>query len=185
MTIVIARRTVQRKPRRWRTGARKPEARPNGDARARKKAGYAFISYSSENRVQADAVRDLLREEQTACWMAPYDIPAGSKYAYEINNALENCACLVLLLSEAAQNSPFVEREVELAMAYRKSIVAIALEEMQLNPGFKFYLGEEQLVPVRKIDARTPELRKVLERVRRLTAGGGDRLLGSTGEAGF
>ena len=46
-----------------------------------------------------------------------------AKYAYIINDALESCSCLLLLLTNNSQNSQFVEKEVERAVAYKKSII--------------------------------------------------------------
>lgn len=130
------------------------------------KKPYAFISYSSQNQKMADAVRLLFIEKEITCWMAPYDIPAGSKYAYVINDALENCACLVLLLSRASQESQFVEREVERAISYKKPIVPIQLEEMKLNSGFKFYLGESQIIALPDIQMDSAELNRVVNGIR-------------------
>lgn len=83
------------------------------------KDNYVFISYSSKNQQMADSVRLLLKENNIACWIAPYDIPAGSRYAYVINDALEKCSCLLLLLTNASQMSQFVEREIERAITYK------------------------------------------------------------------
>lgn len=44
--------------------------------------------------------------------MAPYDIPAGNKYAAVITAALKECACIVLLLTEASQASEWVDRRL-------------------------------------------------------------------------
>lgn len=38
--------------------------------------GYAFISYSSSNQKEADAMRELFKKNNIGVWMAPYDIPA-------------------------------------------------------------------------------------------------------------
>lgn len=40
--------------------------------------GYAFISYSSKHQDTANATRELFIKKGIDCWMAPYDIPAGS-----------------------------------------------------------------------------------------------------------
>lgn len=130
---------------------------------------YAFISYSSKNQLKADSMRQLLKQNKILCWMAPYDIPAGSKYAHVINDALENCACLVLLLSNESQNSQFVGKEVERAITYRKPIVTMQLEDMILNSGFKFYLGDGQIVAVHEIDSDTEEMRKIINGIRGFT----------------
>lgn len=130
------------------------------------KEKYAFISYSSKNQQMADSVRMLFQEMGIPCWMAPYDIPAGSKYAFVINDALENCACLVLLLTNASQESQFVEREIERAITYGKPIIPMQLEHLQLNSGFKFYIGNSQIIAVPEIRADAPEFRKVLAGIR-------------------
>jgi len=131
-------------------------------------SNYVFISYSSKNQSEAESTRALLRESGIRTWMAPYDIPAGSKYAFVINDAIEKCACVLLLLTEDSQSSQFVEREVERAVAYNKTIVSMQLDNCTLNSGFRYYLGNEQIVPVREIDADNPAVQKVIEGVRAL-----------------
>lgn len=127
---------------------------------------YVFISYSSKDQQMADSVRLLFIEKGIPCWMAPYDIPAGSKYAYVINDALENCSCLVLLLTNASQESQFVEREIERAITYKKPIIPMQLEDIQLNSGFKFYIGNSQIIAVPNIKADAPEFNMVISGVR-------------------
>lgn len=126
------------------------------------KNNYVFISYSSKNQQVADSVRLLLIEHGVSCWMAPYDIPAGSRYAYVINDALENCSCLLLLLTNASQTSQFVEREIERAITYKKPILPMQLEDLELNSGFKFYIGNSQIIAVPEIRGDSPEFKKIL-----------------------
>ena len=122
-----------------------------------------FISYSSEDQSFAEATRALLREEGIHTWMAPYDIPPGSKYAFVINDAIEGCACVLLLLTAKSQASQFVEREVERAIANNKTIVSMHLDNSALNSGFKYFLGSGQIVPVKSIDKSSPAIQKILK----------------------
>ena len=126
------------------------------------KKNYVFISYSSKNQQMADSIRLLFEENNISCWMAPYDIPADSKYAYVINDALENCSCLLLLLTSASQMSQFVEREIEKAITYKKPILPMQLEDLELNSGFKFYIGNSQIIAVPEIRADAQEFRRIL-----------------------
>ena len=126
------------------------------------KNNYVFISYSSKNQQMADSVRLLLKENNISCWMAPYDIPAGSRYAYVINDALEKCSCLLLLLTNASQMSQFVEREIERAITYKKPILPMQLEDLELNSGFKFYIGNSQIIAVPEIRGDSPEFCRIL-----------------------
>ena len=75
--------------------------------------GYVFISYSTQNLSCADTFREIFKEEGIDTWMAPYDIPAGSKYAQVISRAIKECSCFLLLLTNAAQESTWVAKEVE------------------------------------------------------------------------
>ncbi len=130
------------------------------------KGKYVFISYSSKHQQMADSVRHLFVEEGIDCWMAPYDIPAGSSYARVINDAIENCSCFVLLLTDASQNSQFVEKEVERAISYRKVVIPVQLEDLILNSEFKFYIGNCQIIAVHSIDRDSNEIRRVIEGIK-------------------
>ena len=127
--------------------------------------GYAFISYSSQNKSSADAIKNLFAKNHIDTWMAPNDIPVGSKYAQVINRALKDCACLVLLLTNASQNSMWVAKEVERAINYKKVIIPIQLEELVLHEEFEFYISTDQLVVVNKIEESSTEFRNILRSV--------------------
>ncbi|MBE6636736.1 MAG: toll/interleukin-1 receptor domain-containing protein [Ruminococcaceae bacterium] len=124
---------------------------------------YVFISYGSEDLAFAEATRALLYQNNITTWMAPYDIPAGSKYAYVINDAIESCACMLLLLSANSQASQFVECELERAVSYNKTVVSMHIDNCVLNSGFKFFLGKAQIIPVKTLDANSPAVQKVIQ----------------------
>lgn len=121
--------------------------------------GYAFISYSTKNQKTADAMRDLLKESGIKTWMAPGDIPAGSKYAKVINRAVKDCACFILVLSEDSQNSVWVAKEVERAVNYRKPIIPIQIEDVVLNDEFELYISTDQVVMIKEIKKIIASLR--------------------------
>lgn len=127
--------------------------------------GYAFISYSTKNQVCADSVRELFRKNSIETWMAPGDIPAGSRYAMVINRAIKDCSCFVLLLTDDSQNSVWVSREVERAVNYRKAVITIRLEDVVLNDEFELYISTDQVVAMNKIDENSEEAQKVLAAV--------------------
>lgn len=124
---------------------------------------YVFISYSTKNQLEADALRQLLIDNGIATWMAPGDIPAGSKYAQVISKAVKNCACFVLLLSENAQNSIWVAKETERAVNYRKPIIPVQIEAVKQNEEFEMYISTDQIVAVPKIDNSSPEIKKLIQ----------------------
>lgn len=131
--------------------------------------GYAFISYSSKNQTEADATRRLFAQNGIQTWMAPNDIPAGSKYAAVIVDALKKCSCLVLLLTKESQESPWVEKEVERAISYGKSVITIQSNGLVLNNCYEYYLCNQQIVYVKRISENSEGIQKVLNAVIALT----------------
>ena len=119
---------------------------------------YVFISYSTKDQAAAEAMREFLAGNGIRTWMAPHDIPAGSKYAQVINQALRDCACLVLMLTNESQSSIWVAKEVERAIHYKKTVMPLQLEELVLNDEFEFYISSDQIVPVKRIDGSSPAL---------------------------
>ncbi len=124
--------------------------------------GYAFISYCSRQQKDADSLRLLLHQHHIDTWMAPYDIPEGSAYADVINSAIANAACVVLLLTTDTQSSVYVDKEVERALHYRKTIAPIQLDHVVLNDSFAFYLCNQQIVMVPALDASLPEMQRLI-----------------------
>ena len=130
--------------------------------------GYAFISYSSRNLDDAMTLRRFLAKRGVDTWMAPGDIPAGSTYAGVITRAIKGAECLVLLLTDDSQNSKWVDKEVERALTYGKAVIPVALGDMTLNDNFEFYLGNQQIIPVRHIGDDNKELLKIIDQIIKL-----------------
>lgn len=119
--------------------------------------GYAFISYSTKDKDIANEIKNLFNENDIDTWIAPNNIPAGSKYAEVINKAVKNCSCLVLLLTNNSQSSMWVAKEVERAINYKKVIVPIQLESVELNDEFEMYISTDQIIPIQPMDIFTNE----------------------------
>ena len=103
-----------------------------------------FISYSSKDQPQAEAVRNVIEQNGISCWMAPRDIPGGSNYTKEIPTAIRGCQAFVLMLSQNAQNSPWVLKELDSAVNNGKIILPFQLEDITLTDEFNFLLTGAQ-----------------------------------------
>ena len=103
-----------------------------------------FISYSTKDQLQAEAVRNVIEQNGITCWMAPRDIPGGSNYTKEIPHAIRDCQAFVLMLSQNAQNSPWVLKELDRAVNEGKIILPFQLEDITLNDEFNFLLTGAQ-----------------------------------------
>lgn len=103
-----------------------------------------FISYSSKELSQAQAVRSVLEQNGISCWMAPGDIPGGSNYTREIPLAIRACQAFVLILSSNAQASQWVLKELDTAVSNCKIILPFQLEDISLTDEFNFLLTGAQ-----------------------------------------
>lgn len=130
--------------------------------------GYALISYSTKNQLAADTVCSLLKSNGIRVWMAPADIPAGDRYGRIINQAIKKASCVILILTEDAQHSIWVPKELERAVSYGKTIIPLQLEDIILNDEFSLYISSYQFVPVQKIDEDSDAIQKLLLAAKRL-----------------
>ncbi len=124
---------------------------------------YTFISYSTKNQVEADTILKILKDSGFETWMAPWNIPVGEKYASVINQAIRNCTCFLLLLSDASQNSTWVAKEVERAINYGKFIIPIKLDNVVLNDEFEFYISNAHLISLPKVELDCAEMKQILK----------------------
>ncbi len=127
-----------------------------------KNIGYVFISYSSKNEDIANTFRKILDKNGIPSWMAPMDIPVGSSYMEMIDRAISGCSCLLLLLTDSAQQSQWIEKEVVSAIDSKKVIIPVQLEDLVLNHRFKFALGNTQFIRIPKVDENSSDIKTIL-----------------------
>lgn len=101
----------------------------------------AFISYASADRDKAEAICQSLESRGFRCWIAPRDLRAGREYGEEIIYGIGSSRCLVLVLSESANESTFVRREVERAVSKRKPVFPVRIEEVMPSPGLELFVS--------------------------------------------
>lgn len=73
------------------------------------------LSYSTEDQAFAEKLHADLQSKGVSCWFAPHDLKFGDKLRTQIYEAIQKKDKLLLVLSEHAVKSDWVEREVELA----------------------------------------------------------------------
>ena len=130
-----------------------------------------FISYSSKDERYIKKMTQMLEKMGITYWIAPDMIPAGSNYAREIPSAIQNCDIFLLVLSKASQQSIWVEKEIDSASYYRKTIVPFQIDDSPMTDMFRFYLNNVQTIYCanRPKDA-IEELKQRLRTLLKLTA---------------
>src|SRR5688500_20345617 len=105
----------------------------------------AFISFATEDREKAEAICDSLERRGFVCWIAPRDVRSGREYADEIIGGIERSACVVLVLSAAANASVFVDREIERAFSKKKPVFPVRIEEVAPSPSLELRSEERRV----------------------------------------
>ena len=103
-----------------------------------------FISYSSAETETAYMVKGILEKNGIGCWMGADSIDFGKDFALEIAKGISECEVLVLLLSEQAQKSPWVQKEVKMAISKEKIVIPFAIEKCDLTEAFSYVLSDIQ-----------------------------------------
>ncbi len=109
---------------------------------------YWFISHSSKDIKIIEQLINILKNCGILYWKAPEMIPAGSNYAREIPKAIKDCNIFLFVVSEASQNSIWVEKEVDIAINYRKKVIPVRIDEISLNDMYRFYLNNIQTIDI-------------------------------------
>lgn len=105
-----------------------------------------FLSHSSKDAAIAGQICEQLEKNGIKCFIAPRDIRPGKEYAEEIINGIDNSAAMVLLMSQSANGSPHVLREVEHAVSGGTPILVYKIEEVALSKSMEYFLMTHQWV---------------------------------------
>jgi TIR domain/LCCL domain len=123
-------------------------------------AKTAFISYASEDESVASTISAYLEQSGVSCWIASRDVRPGADYGAEIIDAIEASASLVLVLSEHANSSEFVKREVERAVSKGKPIFPVRVREVVPSKSLELFISSAEW-----IDAWQPPIEQYLGRL--------------------
>ncbi len=80
------------------------------------------LSYATEDQAFAEKLHADLQSQGVSCWFAPHDLKIGDKTREKIYEAIQKKDKLLLILSEHAVTSDWVEREVELAFERERQL---------------------------------------------------------------
>ncbi len=100
-----------------------------------------FISYSSNDKIVADAVVSALENRGIRCWYAPRDIKAGTDWGESITNAISDCALMLLIFSESSNRSKRVLDEIYYSISEGKTILPFRIENLDPSGAMRLHLS--------------------------------------------
>ena len=98
-----------------------------------------YICYDERDLDTAKYVCDELEDRGLDCWLKNRD--AGVDHMVdEIMQAIKKSKAMVLLYSKNSKQSNFVNNEVDIAFAEKRSILVYQIDESKLDGGLEFFL---------------------------------------------
>ena len=119
-----------------------------------------FISYSSKDRLAADAACAVLEAKGISCWIAPRDIVPGENWSASIPGAIAAARVFLLIFSNNANASEQVGREVDIAANRRLTIIPFRIENTLPEKSLEYFLNTRHW-----LDAFTPPLEQHLSKL--------------------
>jgi len=119
-----------------------------------------FISYSTKDKLVADAACARLETAGVRCWIAPRDILPSAEWGEAIVDAITSCRVMILIFSRNANESPQISREVERAVNKGVALLPVRIEDIAPTKSLEYFIGT-----VHWLDALTPPLESHLERL--------------------
>ncbi len=98
-----------------------------------------FISYSQTDLVFVEKLENFLIENQHKVWRDQKSVKGGQNWPKVIGEAIASNDLVLLVWTNSAKNSHFVEFEWTTAVALRKTIVPYLLDDTPLPPSLSTY----------------------------------------------
>ena len=107
---------------------------------------HIFVSHSSKNTKDIHHLVQGLQEEGLEHWIASRDIQPGAGWATSIMNAIESSNVILLLLSESANSSQQVSREIEEAVRLNIPIIPVIMGSFKISKGLMYFINSHQWI---------------------------------------
>jgi hypothetical protein len=119
-----------------------------------------FISYSSKDKLTAEATCAVLEQNGIRCWIAPRDITPGMSWGASIIDAINQARVMVLVFSGHTNKSSRVEREIERAVNRSIPIIPMRITDISPDKSIELFISTPHW-----LDAFSPPLEKHLKRL--------------------
>ena len=94
---------------------------------------HVFISHTSRDDEIAQRVHDVLEAAGINSWLDQIDVQPGDEWHSKIDEALRTASSVLVLLSNAATNSPTVTAEYRTFLAQNKALYVALIEPLSEN----------------------------------------------------
>lgn len=109
-----------------------------------------FISYASEDKYKAESIYNILSSNNIPCWIASKNLInyGGIEYEIEIAQQIKKCEALVIVYSQFAIASDWVNGEITLAFNHKKPIITFFVEKIDFAERHQVKLPQYQIIKI-------------------------------------
>ncbi|MDR2186591.1 MAG: toll/interleukin-1 receptor domain-containing protein [Azonexus sp.] len=125
-----------------------------------------FVSYSTPDKLFADALVHQLEKAGYRCWYAPRDITAGVSWPQAISQAIREIPLMLLVFSGSSNRSDEVSRELTLASSNKLIVLPVRIENVQPGAGLEYHLADRHWLDVHGLE-EDAAISRVLEGLER------------------
>ena len=86
---------------------------------------YVFLSYSRKDEAYVSSLVQCLQDRGIDVWLDEDRIRPGARFRRSISDAIDGCSAFIVLMSPAANESNWVEDELDWAMRRRKPLFSL------------------------------------------------------------
>jgi tetratricopeptide (TPR) repeat protein len=140
-----------------------------------------FVSYATADRKQALAVCEAIERRGPACWLSTRDVEPGQNYQEAIVRSIRDARAMVLVFSEAANNSDEIKKELSLASRYHVPVLALRIEDVEPSDAFAYELSTRQWIDA--FDGWDRSIDSLVRTLTHLTGAQGKHAVARAGEA--
>jgi len=105
-----------------------------------------FVSYATADRKQALQVCSAIEKRGTRCWISCRDVRPGENYQEAIVHSIRAAPAMVLVFSDAANNSDEIKKELSLASKFHVPVMALRIEDVEPSDAFAYELSTRQWI---------------------------------------
>lgn len=130
-------------------------------AYVRKQPHTVFISYASQNERYAFKACKLIEASGIRCAIAPRDIRHGKGWKKRLVRLLDKTKLVVLIYSEAANESKQVRREIDIAYENNQPILTFVVQKAPLCDDFRYCISKDHWLDATRAPRSRPYKRLV------------------------
>jgi succinyl-CoA synthetase alpha subunit len=109
-------------------------------------AAPVYISFTSKDREIATTIRAALEHRGLDCWIESRDAAPGQSLADALTEAIHAARVMVLVVTANANNSRWMQKELEIANEAKLSVIGVRAEGIVPGPAFQYGIGAQQWI---------------------------------------